>query len=191
MGKLAEEILEALRQEFSDLPDPSSVIRVMVRLLVAGLLGGLIGFERQLKGRSAGLRTHMLVALGSACFLLIPQQAGVPMPNLDRIAAGLITGIGFLGAGAIFKAEGEGQPRGLTTAAAIWLTAAVGMTVGMGRLSSAVVITALSLVILAPLSRLDRMIDRAAKDVPSPDPECRNARSQDRSLPNPPGESGK
>lgn len=171
MGSLGDEVLEAIRQEFSDLPDPSSTIRVLIRLLVAGLLGGLIGFERQWKRRPAGLRTHMLVAIGSACFLFVPQQAGMPMRELGRVATGLITGVGFLGAGAIFKADEEGQARGLTTAAGIWLTAAIGMTVGMGRLMSAVVITALSLLVLAPLSRLDRMIDRVAG--PSPPPESR------------------
>lgn len=105
--------------------------------------------------------THMLVAIGSACFFFIPQEAGVQLPDLARVVSGLITGIGFLGAGAIFKADGESNIHGLTTAASIWLTAAIGMTVGMGRVSSAVVTTILSLLVLAPLSRLDRAIDRS------------------------------
>ena len=92
-----DEIVNTIRDEFSDLPDIAGVTRITVRLLLAAILGGLLGFEREQKGKSAGLRTHMLVALGAALFVLIPQQAGVSDADLMRVLQGLITGVGFLG----------------------------------------------------------------------------------------------
>jgi putative Mg2+ transporter-C (MgtC) family protein len=149
-----QEILEAVRADFSDLPSLAQVIQISLRLVLAALLGSLLGYERERAGQAAGLRTHMLVALGAAFFVLIPQQAGMPIADLSRVLQGVITGMGFLGAGAILKSSERGQIRGLTTAAGIWLTAAVGIAAGMGREASAILGASLALLILS----LDRWV---------------------------------
>ena len=105
------------------------------------------------RGQSAGLRTHMLVALGAALFVLVPLQVGISTADLSRVLQGVIAGIGFLGAGAIIKLNVEQEIRGLTTAASIWLTAAIGVAAGMGRMSTAILTTTFALFILAVLMR--------------------------------------
>ena len=142
--------------EFSDLPDAAQVTRIALRLSIAAALGSLLGFERERKGKAAGVRTHMLVAMGAALFVLIPQQAGASMADLTRTIQGLVTGIGFLGAGAIVKADAEQTVQGLTTAAGIWMTAAIGIAAGLGRESTALLSTLLALAILAMVPRLVR-----------------------------------
>jgi putative Mg2+ transporter-C (MgtC) family protein len=98
----------------------SDVTRICTRLLVAVALGGLLGYEREAVGAAAGLRTHMMVAVGSALFVLVPQQAGMPMEDISRVIQGIAAGIGFLGAGAILKQKEVQAIKGLTTAAGIW-----------------------------------------------------------------------
>lgn len=137
-----------ISQEFSDLPDAAGVTRITLRLLIAAILGGILGYEREQKGKSAGIKTHMLVAIGAALFVYIPQQAGVTDADLTRVLQGLATGIGFLGAGTIIKGNDEENIKGLTTAAGIWLTAAIGIAAGMGREATAVLSTLLALGIL-------------------------------------------
>jgi len=134
--------------EFSDLGDTTEVTRIVVRLGLAALLGGLIGWERERKGKAAGLRTHMLVAVGSALFIFVPQQIGVSDADLTRVIQGLVAGIGFLGVGTIIKGRDEEHVHGLTTAASIWLTAAIGVAAGYGREATAVLSTLLALGIL-------------------------------------------
>ena len=141
-------------QEFADLPAAAGVTRITIRLLIAAILGGMLGFEREQKGKAAGLRTHMLVALGAALFVLIPQQAGVSDADLTRVMQGLVAGVGFLGAGAIIKGNGEEEIKGLTTAAGIWLTAAIGMAAGLGREATAVLSTLIALLILYIVPKL-------------------------------------
>lgn len=145
-----------LREEFSDLADAQQVTRVALRLMLAAALGGILGFEREQKGKSAGLRTHMLVALGAALFILVPQQAGATQGDLTRVLQGLVAGVGFLGAGAILKQTSEAQVHGLTTAANIWLTAAIGVAAGLGREATAVLSTLLALGILSLLPHIER-----------------------------------
>lgn len=149
MSNITQEIWNTILSEFSDIPDATQVTRITLRLLVAAVLGGLLGFERERQGKSAGVRMHMLVAMGAALFVLIPQQAGVSSADLSRVLQGLIAGVGFLGAGAIIMGTKEAETRGLTTAAGIWVTAAVGMAAGMGRESSAVLSTLIALLILS------------------------------------------
>lgn len=139
-----------IQNEFSDLGDPSDITRVCVRLLVATVLGAALGFERESVGAPAGLRTHMLVSLGSALFILVPLQAGMSLEDMSRVLQGVTAGIGFLGAGAIIKLQNEGI-KGLTTAVGIWLTAAVGVAAGMGLEATAVVSAMFGLVILSLL----------------------------------------
>lgn len=145
------QIWATVQQEFSDLGDVSDITRVCIRLIMAVALGALLGYERESVGASAGLRTHMLVSLGSALFVLIPLQAGMAIADLSRVLQGVTAGIGFIGAGAILKLESENQITGLTTAAGVWLTAAVGVAAGMGRESTAVLSALFALVILSML----------------------------------------
>jgi putative Mg2+ transporter-C (MgtC) family protein len=126
---------------------------------VAAILGGVLGWERERMGKSAGLRTHMLVALGAALFVLVPQQAGVTDADMTRVLQGLVAGVGFLGAGTIIKGSSEADVKGLTTAANIWLTAAIGMSVGLGREATAVLSTLLAFVILSTIYKIERRFE--------------------------------
>ncbi|MFD2367171.1 MgtC/SapB family protein [Pseudoduganella sp. GCM10020061] len=145
------DIWTAIQREFSDLGDVSQITTVVVRLVVAVALGAMLGYEREHVGASAGLRTHMLVSLGSALFVLIPLQAGMHISDLSRVLQGVTAGVGFLGAGAILKSHDENHIRGLTTAAGLWLTAAVGVAAGMGREATAVLSALFALAILSLL----------------------------------------
>jgi putative Mg2+ transporter-C (MgtC) family protein len=141
---------------------------VLGRLAVAAALGGAIGFERELREREAGLRTHMLVCIGSALFTIVSAYgfrefltSGQAVIRADptRIAAQIVTGIGFLGAGAIIR-HGL-SVRGLTTAATLWVVAAIGIAAGAGYHSAAVFTTVITLLSLAPLRILaHRVIER-------------------------------
>jgi len=154
-----QEVENTVRQEFSDLPDAAGVARIVCRLLIAAILGGMLGFEREKKGKAAGLRTHMLVALGAALFVLIPQQAGMSDADLSRVLQGLVAGVGFLGAGTIIKGSGEEEIKGLTTAAGLWLTAAIGVAAGMGREATAVLSTLIALMILYSVPKIARRFE--------------------------------
>lgn len=144
-----QEIWITVLSEFSDIPDATQITRITLRLLVAAALGGILGYERERQGKSAGVRTHMLVAIGAALFILIPQQAGTSTADLTRVLQGLIAGVGFLGAGAIISGTKQVETRGLTTAAGIWVTAAIGIAAGMGRESTAVLSTLVALFVLS------------------------------------------
>ncbi len=146
-----QEIWSTVLSEFSDIPDTAQITRLTLRLLVAAVLGALLGYERERQGKSAGVRTHMLVAIGAALFILVPQQAGASTADLTRVLQGLIAGVGFLGAGAIILGTKHVETRGLTTAASIWVTAAIGVAAGMGRESTAVLSALLALFVLSVL----------------------------------------
>ena len=162
MHALWHEVWRGLQEDFADLPGAAEATKLVVRLLLAAILGGLVGIQRERVGKAAGLRTHMLVALGSALLVLLPDQAGMQIADLSRVLQGIITGIGFLGAGTILKRDKEGEIHGLTTAAGLWLTAAVGIAAGMGREASAILSTVLALIILALLPRVE---SKAGTDV--------------------------
>lgn len=149
-----DRILSTVADEFSDAPDVEQMTRILVRLLLAAALGGVLGYEREQHGKAAGLRTHMLVAMGAAMFVLVPQQAGMAVADMSRVMQGVIAGIGFLCAGAIIKNKVEEDVHGLTTAAGVWMTAAIGMACGLGRESTAVVSTVLALAVLNTVPRL-------------------------------------
>ena len=149
------------------MPDPSTA-DVLLRLLAAAALGGVIGFERELRDHEAGFRTHLLVSLGACVFTLVSAYAwsdwrfstseGLVF-DPTRIAAQIVTGIGFLGAGAIIV-RGI-SVRGLTTAATLWVCAAIGMATGTGYWAAALVTTGLVLVSLGPLRVVSkRMVAR-------------------------------
>ncbi len=133
---------------FRDVPDPDVLLMASVRLCLAAVLGAVLGYERQLEGKSAGMRTHMLVALGAAVFAFAPLHGDIQPDALARVIQGIAAGIGFLGAGTILKAESPHKVEGLTTAASIWLTAAVGLAIGAGFLWPALLAVILGWVIL-------------------------------------------
>jgi putative Mg2+ transporter-C (MgtC) family protein len=146
----------ALWQEVvSGFPDSGEMARIVVRLLVAVMLGGILGFQRAHVGKAAGMRTHMLVTLGAAIVVLVPQLAGMSSADLSRVIQGTITGIGFIGGGVILKMTEQHQIMGVTTAASIWLAATLGIAAGAGRLGLAVVGTILAFIILTVLGRLE------------------------------------
>ena len=133
--------------------------RAIVRLVTAMVLGAIIGVQRERIGKPAGLRTHMLVAMGSALFVLGSSTAGMSMEGLSRVIQGLATGIGFIGAGAILKLLDQREIEGLTTAAGIWMTAAVGVAAGMGRIGLASLSVILAWIVLAVLGRVETALE--------------------------------
>ncbi|AVS90545.1 methyltransferase [Paracidovorax avenae] len=153
-----EVILATTAGEFSDLPDLEQATRIVVRLGMAGLLGGLLGWEREHRGKAAGVRTHMLVSMGAALFVLVAEQEGIAPADNSRVLQGIIAGVGFLGAGTILKSDGAHQIRGLTTAAGIWLTAAIGVAAGLGREATALLSTLLALLVLAAEPLAQRLL---------------------------------
>ena len=117
-------------------------------MLIAAFIGGILGYERERGGKAAGSRTRMLVAMGAAMCVLVPQLAGYSDAALSRVIQSIAAGLGFLGAGTILKQSKEGRVHGLTTAANIWLTAALGVAVGLGREATALLGAVLAYIIL-------------------------------------------
>lgn len=154
--------------EFSDFNDLSEFIIVIIRLLIAALLGGLLGLEREQSGKSAGIRTHMLVCMGAAVFVLIPQQAGISDADMSRVIQGVVSGIGFLCAGSIITRKNDLFATGLTTAAGIWFTAAIGVAVGFGREQTAVLCALLAWVVLYVVPFFSRSITHKKHIRPKP-----------------------
>ena len=134
--------------------------RVFIRLTAAMLLGAIVGLQRERVGAAAGLRTHMLVAVATAVFVLVPPRSEMSAADLSRVIQGIATGIGFIGAGAILKLAADREIRGLTTAASIWMTTAVGVAVGLGRIGIAALSVALAWVILSILGRAERYFSK-------------------------------
>lgn len=147
-------VWEAAATEFSDL-SVAQAVQLAIRLVIAAVCGGLIGWERGHSGKTAGLRTHILVSIGAAAFVGVPQQAGMSTDSLRAVIQGVVAGMGFLGAGCILKSEATEQVRGLTTAAGLWLTAALGVAAGMGREASAILMAGAGFFVLAVLGHLE------------------------------------
>lgn len=130
------------------LHDSRQVARVIIRLLAATVLGGIVGIQRETTRKPAGLRTHVLVSLATAVFVISCSNAGMSSDGLSRVIQGIVTGIGFIGAGTILKLSHEHEIKGLTTAASVWMTAAIGTTVGLGSLGIGIIVTVLALIVL-------------------------------------------
>lgn len=126
----------------------------IIKILLSVLCGGILGFEREYQNKSAGFRTIILISLGSTIFTMVSQRIG---GSDDRIAANIITGIGFIGGGVIFK--GSFDVKGLTTAAVIWVAAAIGMLVGIGHSFLAVSLALFVLLILSFFGKMEDLID--------------------------------
>ena len=135
---------------------PIADAELIRRLLTAALLGALLGFEREIRQKSAGLRTNILIAVGAALFTLMSLELSPEGSDPGRIAAQIVTGIGFLGAGAIMRTDSGVQ--GLTTAATVWVNAAVGVAAGGGSYHLAFISTAITIAVLLVLQPVERVI---------------------------------
>src|ERR1041384_6651871 len=136
---------------------------VLLRTITAVILGGIVGVQREKVGKPAGLRTHMLVSLGTAVVVLSCQGVGMDMDGLSRVIQGIVTGIGFVGAGTILKLTDQQEIQGLTTATGLWMTAAIGVAVGLGALGIAVIATVLTVIVLALERVEDALRERRQK----------------------------
>jgi len=142
-------------------------IQLIFRLGMAVLLGGAIGWDRQATGKAGGLRTHMLVSLGAALFVMVPLHLDHSAEGLSRAIQGIATGVGFLGAGEIVHRSletGKLKVKGLTSAASIWVTAALGVMAGCGLWRVSVLATLFTLVILVLAKRLERYMPDSSDD---------------------------
>jgi putative Mg2+ transporter-C (MgtC) family protein len=146
------------------LPEARQFWRIFMRLVVAMIVGAVVGVQRERSGKPAGVRTHMLVALGAALFVIGPMEFGMLESELSRVIQGLVTGIGFLGAGAILKLEDKREIEGLTTAAGIWMTAAMGLAAGLGRFGLALISVIFAWFVLAVVKKTEYWLDRNAPD---------------------------
>ena len=147
--------------------EPLEPVEAILRVVIAAVLGGLIGFDRERRNKAAGIRTHMLVAMGAALFMasayliaddLGDQDAGAVALRVDptRMAQGIVTGVGFIGAGQIFQSHGNVQ--GLTSAAGIWVTAAIGLLVGLGYYAVPIASTVLVVLVIGVLGALEARV---------------------------------
>lgn len=136
------------------LPERRQLIQVIVRLMASALIAGIVGFQREACGKAAGLRTHILVSIGSTVFVLGCIGAGMREDAISRVIQGIVTGIGFIGAGAILKRETN--IHGLTTSAGLWTTCAIGVMIGLGELGIAIMAAILTFVVLAVVGRVER-----------------------------------
>ena len=152
--------MDPITQELFSLPSSREATVVIIRLVTAAILGGLLGAERESMGKPAGLRTHILVALGAALFVIGPYQAGLGEGDLGRIIQGVAAGIGFIGAGTILKMTEREEIKGLTTAASIWLTAAIGVAAAAGPLWVAFICATCAWIVLYSFGKIEGAIAR-------------------------------
>jgi putative Mg2+ transporter-C (MgtC) family protein len=149
-----------LEELLSGLPDLRQTASLVTRMVIAMILGAVIGAQREATGKPAGLRTHMLVAMGGTLFVLAPVQSGMDLDGMSRVIQGIVTGIGFIGGGAILKLQEQRAIEGLTTAAGIWITAAVGIAAGLGRWGLALVSTILAWITLSLIGRIEAWMNQ-------------------------------
>lgn len=138
--------------------DLAHVQRALASLTAAAILGGVVGYQRERMRKDAGLRTHMLVSLGTAIVVICAHEIGMENDGISRVLQGLVTGIGFIGTGAILKRVEQNAIRGLTTAASLWATAAIGIACGLGLVAIAAISTALVWFIVAVLPILEKRL---------------------------------
>ena len=149
--------MEILWQELSfGMPGSKELTQVLLRLLAAILAGAAVGYERERTGKAAGLRTHILVSLGTCLFVLAGAGYGMSSEGLSRVIQGIVTGIGFIGAGSILKLEDKKDIKGLTTSAGIWMTAAIGVAAGLGEIGLAMISTVITVIVLSLLRTFEK-----------------------------------
>jgi putative Mg2+ transporter-C (MgtC) family protein len=137
---------------------PEAFALTFVRLAAAMAVGAIAGINRELGGKAAGLRTHMLVSMGAAMFVMTAVRSGLAGDDVTPVIQGVAAGIGFLGGGAILKSGEEKEIRGLTTAGSIWMTAAAGVAAGLGHLLLALLASVMVWVVLAVIARVERWL---------------------------------
>jgi putative Mg2+ transporter-C (MgtC) family protein len=153
-----------LEEIIAGFPDAKELASLTVRLIFAMALGAVVGVQRERSGKPAGVRTHMLVSMGGVLIVIACLEFGMHADGISRVIQGLVTGIGFLGGGAILKLEEKERVEGLTTAAGIWLTAAVGIAVGLGREGLAVMAIVLAWIVLSVIAKAETQLSRKPED---------------------------
>jgi len=149
--------MDAILEELSrSLPDAHEAAQVTIRLLAALIAGAVVGLQREHSHAPAGLRTHMLVSMGVTLFVFIGLDVGMAHDAQSRMIQGIATGVGFLGAGAIIKMKDSLEIHGLTTAAGVWMTAAIGVAIGFGRLGVAAIGVVFAWFVLAIVFKTER-----------------------------------
>jgi putative Mg2+ transporter-C (MgtC) family protein len=148
-----------LNELTAGLPDSGQMARIVVRMLAAALLGAMVGIQRERAGKPAGVRTHMLVSMGGALFVISCLEWGMGPDAMSRVIQGLVTGIGFIGGGAILKLAQQREVEGLTTAAGLWMTCAVGIAAGLGRLGAAALGVVLTVIILGVVGEITHRLE--------------------------------
>ena len=147
--------MEIVWQELSaGFADTEQLIRYAIRLIAAVVLGSIIGIERERAGKEAGLRTHILVTLGTCSVVLACTGYAMTPEGLSRVVQGIVTGVGFIGAGTILKLNEERDIRGLTTAAGLWMTCGVGVAVGLGELALGLLCSVIAFIVLGVLGKI-------------------------------------
>ncbi len=161
-------MLDILWEELSfGMPGSRELTQVVLRLLAAVLAGAVVGLERERAGKAAGLRTHILVSLGTCLFVLGGIGYGMSSDGLSRVIQGIVTGIGFIGAGSILKLDDKLSIQGLTTAAGIWITAAIGVAIGLGEIGLALITAAITVIVLAVLGRFFPTLSTSPDSAPA------------------------
>lgn len=148
--------MSELQQPILQWPTVHILVFTLSRLVLAGILGAIMGLQRERVHSTAGLRTHILVCLGAAFFVLASVESGQTSADISRVIQGIVAGVGFLGAGTILKVGDRLEVHGLTTAASIWLTAAIGTGAGLGHVWLPILGAVLGFLTLGPLSALEK-----------------------------------
>lgn len=157
--------MELLWQELTlGLDSPGRAAQMLLRIVIAVLLGGLVGMQREHAGKPAGVRTHMLVCLATAVVVIACAGMGMQYDAQSRVIQGIVTGIGFIGAGSILKLSEERDIQGLTTAAGLWLTAAIGITCGVGAIGIALITAVMTVIVLALAGVIENRDENREKD---------------------------
>jgi putative Mg2+ transporter-C (MgtC) family protein len=141
-------IITTATNEFMDITDIADNVQITIRLMLAILLGGILGYEREQQGKAAGLRTHILVCSATAMLVLAAGPTEVLEDPMSRVVQGILAGVGFLCAGSIIKNNANNDVQGLTTAASVWFTAAIGVVIGLGQPVLSILSALLAVVVL-------------------------------------------
>ena len=159
--------MELVWQELTlGLDSTRQAAQILLRMVAAVLFGFLVGIQREKAGKPAGVRTHMLVSLGTSLVVLACAGMGMQFDAQSRVIQGIVTGIGFIGAGSILKLSQERDIQGLTTAAGLWLTAAIGVACGVGTLGIALIAAVLTVLVLALAGVIESQRENAEKKHP-------------------------
>jgi putative Mg2+ transporter-C (MgtC) family protein len=151
---------DLILQDFlATLPGLRELVRVLTRMFAALAVGALVGYQRERMGKAAGLRTHILVSMGTALVVITSLESGMDPDAVSRVIQGLVTGIGFLGAGSIMKLREEKEIHGLTTAAGIWMTAAASIAIGLGQIGIGLLAGLFTWIVLGVLYKFSRSLE--------------------------------